>query len=230
MPQMQRRDAEMKRCTLDFPLTLKAASDDGVIEGYGSVFGVMDAYADIVAAGAFAESLKAHKAAGTMPAMLWQHDSDEPVGVWTEMVEDDKGLLVRGRLAMGTTRGREASELLKMRAINGLSIGFYSRQWSYDTETDVRTLTAVDLWEVSLVTFPANREARVQSVKSIDDLATLKDCERLLRDAGGFSRSEATALVSRIKALGGRSDSDGGQQAAELMQALARRNVFTVNN
>jgi HK97 family phage prohead protease len=219
----------MKRCTLDFPLTVKAAGDDGVIEGYGSVFGVMDAYADIVAAGAFAESLKAHKAAGTMPAMLWQHDSDEPVGVWTEMVEDDKGLLVRGRLAMGTTRGREASELLKMRAINGLSIGFYSRQWSYDTETDVRTLTAVDLWEVSLVTFPANREARVQSVKSIDDLATLKDCERLLRDAGGFSRSEATALVSRIKALGGRSDSDGGQQADELLQALARRNVFTVN-
>lgn len=230
MPQMQQRDAAMQRCTLDFPLTLKAAGDDGVIEGYGSVFGVMDAYADIVAAGAFAESLKAHKAAGTMPAMLWQHDSDEPVGVWTEMVEDDKGLLVRGRLAMGTTRGREASELLKMRAINGLSIGFYSRQWSYDAETDVRTLTAVDLWEVSLVTFPANREARVQSVKSIDDLATLKDCERLLRDAGGFSRSEATALVSRIKALGGRSDSDGGQQAAELMQALARRNVFTVNN
>lgn len=230
MPQMQRREAAMQRCTLDFPLTLKAAGDDGVIEGYGSVFGVMDAYADIVAAGAFAESLKAHKASGTMPAMLWQHDSDEPVGVWTEMVEDDKGLLVRGRLAMGTTRGREASELLKMRAINGLSIGFYSRQWSYDTETDVRTLTAVDLWEVSLVTFPANREARVQSVKSIDDLATLKDCERLLRDAGGFSRSEATALVSRIKALGGRSDSDGGQQAAELMQALARRNVFTVNN
>jgi HK97 family phage prohead protease len=227
---MQQRDAAMQRCTLDFPLTLKAAGDDGVIEGYGSVFGVMDAYADIVAAGAFAESLKAHKAAGTMPAMLWQHDSDEPVGVWTEMVEDDKGLLVRGRLAMGTTRGREASELLKMRAINGLSIGFYSRQWSYDAETDVRTLTAVDLWEVSLVTFPANREARVQSVKSIDDLATLKDCERLLRDAGGFSRSEATALVSRIKALGGRSDSDGGQQAAELMQALARRNVFTVNN
>ncbi len=220
----------MQRCTLDFPLTLKAAGDDGVIEGYGSVFGVMDAYADIVAAGAFAESLKAHKAAGTMPAMLWQHDSDEPVGVWTEMVEDDKGLLVRGRLAMGTTRGREASELLKMRAINGLSIGFYSRQWSYDTETDVRTLTAVDLWEVSLVTFPANRDARVQSIKSIDDLATLKDCERLLRDAGGFSRSEATALVSRIKSLGGRSDSDGGQQAAELMQALARRNVFTVNN
>lgn len=230
MPQMQRREAAMQRCTLDFPLTLKAAGDDGVIEGYGSVFGVMDAYADIVAAGAFAESLKAHKAAGTMPAMLWQHDSDEPVGVWTEMVEDDKGLLVRGRLAMGTTRGREASELLKMRAINGLSIGFYSRQWSYDTETDVRTLTAVDLWEVSLVTFPANRDARVQSIKSIDDLATLKDCERLLRDAGGFSRSEATALVSRIKSLGGRSDSDGGQQAAELMQALARRNVFTVNN
>lgn len=227
---MQRKRSDSTRLQLAFPLALKAAGDDGAIEGYGSVFGVRDAYSDIVAAGAFAASLASHKSAGTMPAMLWQHDSDEPIGVWSAMVEDDKGLKVSGRLAMETTRGREAHALLKMGAINGLSIGFYSKQWAYDRESDIRTLTEVDLWEVSLVTFPANTAARIQSVKSIDDLSTLKDCERHLRDAGGFSRSEATALVSRIKALGGRSDSDGGQEAAELLQSLARRNVFTVNN
>lgn len=227
---MQHKRDTSSRMRLAFPLSIKAAGDEGKVEGYGSVFNVMDAYADIVAPGAFALSLKAHKAAGTMPAMLWQHDSDEPVGVWDDMTEDEHGLRVTGRLAMDTIRGREAQSLLKMGAISGLSIGFYSREWSYNAETDVRTLTSVDLWEVSLVTFPANQSARVQSVKSIDDLATLKDCERHLRDAGGFSRSEATAIVSRIKALGGRSDSDGGQQVAELIQTLARRNVFTVNN
>lgn len=227
---MQRKRSDSTRLQLAFPLALKAAGDDGAIEGYGSVFGVRDAYSDIVAAGAFAASLASHKSAGTMPAMLWQHDSDEPIGVWTAMVEDEKGLRVTGRLAMETTRGREAHALLKMGAINGLSIGFYSKQWNYDRDSDIRTLTEVELWEVSLVTFPANQAARVQSVKTIDDLATLKDCERHLRDAGGFSRSEATAIVSRIKALGGRSDSDGGQQADELLHALARRNVFTVNN
>lgn len=227
---MQCKRDTSARMRLAFPLSIKAAGDEGKVEGYGSVFSVMDAYADIVAPGAFASSLKAHKAAGTMPAMLWQHDSDEPVGVWDDMTEDEHGLRVTGRLAMDTIRGREAQSLLKMGAISGLSIGFYSREWSYNAETDVRTLTSVDLWEVSLVTFPANQSARVQSVKAIDDLATLKDCERHLRDAGGFSRSEATAIVSRIKALGGRSDSDGGQQVAELIKTLARRNVFTVNN
>lgn len=216
----------MDRKSIDVGFQVKALSDDGMIEGYGSVFGVRDSYSDIVAAGAFKASLAAHKAAGTMPALLWQHRSDEPIGVWTSMVEDQKGLAVVGQLAMDTTRGREAHALLKMRAINGLSIGFYSKEWKYDTENDVRTLTEVDLWETSLVTFPANSAARVTAVKSIEALESLREVEMMLRDRG-FSKTEAVALVAKIKGMrpGDPVSPDGGpgDPVAELVAALKRR-------
>jgi HK97 family phage prohead protease len=140
-----------------------------------------------------------------MPAMLWQHDSNEPIGVWTEMVEDSKGLRIKGKLALDTTRGKEAHALLKMGALNGLSIGFVSKQWAYDRETEVRTLTEIDLWEVSLVTFPANEKARVTNVKAADELATPKDAERILRDAG-FSKSDATGFCVARHADGRRAE------------------------
>ena len=216
----------MDRKSIDVGFQVKALSDDGMIEGYGSVFGVRDSYSDIVAAGAFKASLAAHKAAGTMPALLWQHRSDEPIGVWTSMVEDQKGLAVVGQLAMDTTRGREAHALLKMRAINGLSIGFYSKEWNYDTENDVRTLTEVDLWETSLVTFPANSAARVTAVKSIETLESLREVEMMLRDRG-FTKTEAVALVAKIKGMrpGDPVSPDGGpgDPVAELVAALKRR-------
>lgn len=193
---------KMERKHIDVGFQVKAVSEDGVIEGYGSVFGVRDAYSDIVAAGAFKASLSAHKAAGTMPALLWQHNADEPIGVWTDMVEDDRGLSIRGKLALDTVRGKEAHALVKMGALNGLSIGFYSKSWQYDTENEVRTLTEVELWEVSLVTFPANRAARVTDIRSATEgVALPKDAERILRDAG-FSKADATAFVSRVMRLG----------------------------
>ena len=216
----------MDRKNIDVGFQVKALSDDGMIEGYGSVFGVRDSYSDIVAAGAFNASLAANKAAGTMPALLWQHRADEPIGVWTSMVEDQKGLAVVGQLAMETTRGREAHALLKMRAINGLSIGFYSKEWKYDTENDVRTLTEVDLWETSLVTFPSNSAARVTAVKSIETLESLREVEMMLRDRG-FSKTEAVALVAKIKGMrpGDPVSPDGGpgDPVAELVAALKRR-------
>ena len=216
----------MDRKSIDVGFQVKALSDDGMIEGYGSVFGVRDSYSDIVAAGAFKASLAAHKAAGTMPALLWQHRADEPIGVWTSMVEDQKGLAVVGQLAMDTTRGREAHALLKMRAINGLSIGFYSKEWKYDTENDVRTLTEVDLWETSLVTFPSNSAARVTAVKSIETLESLREVEMMLRDRG-FTKTEAVALVAKIKGMrpGDPVSPDGGpgDPVAELVAALKRR-------
>lgn len=169
---LERKDAAGGREVRSFALQIKATGDDGTVEGYGSVFGVRDNYDDVIAKGAFIQSLKDHKAAGTMPAMLWQHDADKPIGVWTEMVEDEKGLRIKGQLAMETVKGKEAHALLKMGALNGLSIGFMSKEWAYDRETEVRTLTAIDLWEVSLVTFPANEKARVTNVKaSPDDVA-----------------------------------------------------------
>ena len=216
----ERKDAGGGREVRSFALQIKAAGDDGTVEGYGSVFGVRDNYDDVIAKGAFVKSLKDHKAAGTMPAMLWQHDADKPIGVWTEMVEDEKGLRIKGQLAMETIKGKEAHALLKMGALNGLSIGFMSKEWAYDRETEVRTLTAIDLWEVSLVTFPANEKARVTNVKSADEMATPKDAEKALRDAG-FSKSDATAFVSRVMRMG-EVRSDSANSTAVAMKAADR--------
>lgn len=206
---------------LDIPFKVKAVSDDGLFSGYGSVFGVVDSYQEVVAPGAFKESLDSR-----VPSLLWQHRSGEPIGVYTAVKEDNVGLHVEGKLALKTTRGAEAYELLKMGAISGLSIGFVTREDSYDRVTSIRTLKKVDLWEVSLVTFPANEAARVANVKSIESINTLSDAETFLRDAGGLSKREALAFVARIKSLPGRSDSD---ELGELA-ALLKRNtsLFTV--
>lgn len=201
---------------LDIPFKIKAVSEDGLFSGYGSVFGVVDSYQEVVAAGAFKESLDSR-----MPALLWQHRSGEPIGVYTTVKEDNIGLYLEGKLALKTARGAEAYELLKMSAISGLSIGFVTREDSYDRVTGVRTLKKVDLWEVSLVTFPANDSARVANVKSIESIKSLSEAEAYLREAGGLSKGEAVAMLARIKSLQGRSESDG---LGEL-QALIQRNT-----
>lgn len=208
---------------LDFGFELKSISDTGTFEGYGSVFGVKDSYDEIVAPGAFADSLAAHKQAGTMPALLWQHRSGEPIGIYTSMSEDNIGLKVSGQLAIKTARGAEAYELLKMKAISGLSIGFVPREDSYDKLTGITTLKKVDLWETSLVTFPANDAARVQGVKSIETIEDLKSAEQYLRDSG-LSRREAVAFIARVKGLG-QSDSDEGGMK-QIVEALKRRDAI----
>lgn len=212
----------MKNKTMDFDFKVKSISDTGVFEGYGSVFGVKDSYDEIVAPGAFADSLSAHKAKGTMPALLWQHRSDEPIGIYTDMAEDSIGLKLTGQLALKTARGMEAYELLKMNAISGLSIGFVPRSDSYDKVTGIRTLHKLDLWETSLVTFPANDAARVQNVKSIEELPDLKSIEQCLRDAG-FSRRESVTLISRIKEL---KQGDPETDLSEIKAALKRREAI----
>ncbi|AOZ06774.1 HK97 family phage prohead protease [Cupriavidus malaysiensis] len=219
---LERRSAVGGREIRNFALQLKATGDDGTVEGYGSVFGVRDNYDDVIAKGAFAATLAQHKSDGTMPAMLWQHDATEPIGVWTEMVEDAKGLRIKGQLALDTTRGKEAYALLKLGALNGLSIGFVSKQWAYDRDTEVRTLTELDLWEVSLVTFPANEKARVTNIKGAsEELVVPKDAERILRDAG-FSKADATAFVSRVMRMGEerRDSADSTAQALRAAQRL----------
>lgn len=201
---------------LDVPFKVKAVSDDGLFSGYGSVFGVVDSYKEVVVSGAFRESLE-----GRVPSLLWQHRSGEPIGVYTKVSEDNVGLHVEGKLALKTARGAEAYELLKMGAISGLSIGYVTREDSYDKVSGVRTLKKLDLWEVSLVTFPANDSARVATVKSIESLSTLSEAEAFLREAGGLSRREALAVMARIKSLHGRSDSD---ELGDLA-ALVKRNT-----
>ena len=218
IPKLEVRHAAGGRQVRSFALQIKAAGTDGSVEGYGSVFGVRDNYDDVIVAGAFQASLAAHRAAGTMPAMLWQHDATEPIGIWTEIVEDAKGLRMKGMLALDTARGKEAYALLKMGALNGLSIGFMSKKWSY--EGDLRILAEVDLWEVSMVTFPANEAARITSVKSADDMSAPKDAERILREAG-FSKSDATAFVSRVMRMG-EARSDSANSTAKAMGAATR--------
>ena len=206
----------MNTNTRDFAFELKSIKADGTFEGYGSVFGVKDSYDEIVAPGAFADSLNTHRSAGTMPALLWQHRSGEPIGVYTSMAEDAYGLKLHGQLALKTQRGAEAYELLKMKAISGLSIGFQTREDSYDRLSGIRTLKRVDLWETSLVTFPANDAARVQGIKTG---LTIRDAEKALREVG-FSQSDAKVIVaSGFKTLTQREVDGGGD---ELLTVLAR--------
>lgn len=212
----------MNTKTLDFPFEIKAINEDGTFSGYGSVFGVVDSYDEIVAQGAFADSLSAQKQSGKMPALLWQHRSGEPIGVYTDMEEDNIGLKVSGKLALKTNRGMEAYELLKMNAINGLSIGFVPREDSFDRVTGIRTLKKVDLWEVSLVTFPANDAARVQSVKSIEELTDLKSAEAYLRDSAGMSRTQALAFIAKLKSLGQRDADEGMHHIIEAMKWISQ--------
>lgn len=201
--------------TATVPLKQKQMTDDGQFEGYGSVFGVRDSYGEIVAPGAFTASLAEHRAQGTLPALLWQHDARQPIGVYVDMREDDKGLFVKGQLTLDVPGGREAHALLKAGAINGLSIGFMPKKSEYDEDEEVRTLTEIDLWECSLVTFPANGSARVSGVKSIDDISGLSDWKNFecnLRDEGGYSNRAAAAMVAAAKRI---RDSERDAQSAK---------------
>lgn len=207
---------------LDKPFEIKDVSTSGTFAGYGSVYGNLDQGDDIVAPGAFADSLKSYAAKGSLPALLWQHKQSEPIGTYTAMREDDHGLYVEGKLALKTQRGAEAYELMQMKAISGMSIGFQTIEDDFDRKSGVRTILKGDLWEVSLVTFPMNDAARVMHIKSIEEVVDFKSAERLLRDAGGFSRSEAVALVSRIKSLT-QSESVDEDETRQLIKALALR-------
>ena len=216
---IETRDAIRRSQTCDYSFEVRAVGAQGEVEGYGSVFNTLDSYSDIVAPGAFAASLAEHKASNSMPAMLWQHDPSDPCGVWDEMKEDARGLFVKGRLLLDVEAGAKVHTLLKAKAISGLSIGFRSRKWSWDEASDVRTLTDIELWEVSWVTFPANPAAGLTGVKSADALAVPKDAEKTLRDAG-FSKSDATAFVSRVMRMGEKRS----ESAADLNRALASAN------
>lgn len=132
------------------------------VEGYACLFGIADLGRDMVLPGAFAQSLARTGAAGVR--MLYQHDPAEPVGVWTEMREDARGLLVRGRLSMAVARGRECAALIAEGALDGLSIGFKAVEARTDPRTRLRRLARIDLWEVSIVTFPMQPGARIAPV------------------------------------------------------------------
>ena len=205
---------------LNRPLEVKRIDElQGVFEGYGSVFGVEDHYRDVVERGAFAKTLAKWRAKGRLPALLWQHDSDRPIGVYEHMEEDEHGLAVRGRLLIeDVAQAREAWALIKAGAIGGLSIGYTTKQAEMDRQRGVLLLKEIDLWETSLVTFPANEDATITGIK------TIRDFERFLRDSG-FSRKEAVRIASngfdRRDA-----ESEADVEAADASRPRARRTRF----
>ncbi len=135
-------------------------SDDHVISGYASLFGTRDQGGDIVQKGAYAASLARLSKAGRGVKMLWQHDPAQPIGVWDEVREDASGLWVKGRILTAVDKGREAAALLDAGAIDGLSIGYRTLKSTKGAD-GARILSELELWEVSLVTFPMLSEARV---------------------------------------------------------------------
>jgi uncharacterized protein len=204
----------MKAKTMDYkylPLEVKA-TEDGMIEGYGSVFGNRDLGGDVVDSMAFDEDIANSKRI----KMLWQHDPDNVLGVWDKISKDEKGLKVKGRIATKTALGRDIAELARMGAIDGLSIGFMTKEEDWDGPT--RIIKRADLWEVSLVTFPMNQDARIDAVKAAD--MTEREIERLLTRDAKLSRSVAQALMEggmgAVKAM----RDAGGGGLAELAQFM----------
>ena len=209
-------------CHADFEL--KAYHDDeddeakGMFSGYASIFGNKDLGNDVVVQGAFQKSIRAKGARKIK--MLFQHDTKEPIGVYTKVREDAQGLYVEGKLAMQTQKGREVYELMKMGAIDGLSVGYRvdAKGYSYDDRGKKRYLKQVDLMEISAVTFPMNPKARVNAVKAEE--RTVRDWEAFLRDEGGLSRSESKVAASAVtKALDQR---EVGDEQSEVMKSIAK--------
>jgi len=213
---------ETKSETLDIQFEYKADADEqeaSVFSGYGSIFGNKDLGNDVVVEGAFAKSI-GRKGAKAVK-LLYQHRQDEPIGVFDEIIEDRRGLKVKGRLAMGTQRGREVYELMKMGALDGLSIGYRvdPKGVEYDEKGKRRYLKSVDLMEISAVTFPMNPRARVQAVKGAE--RTVREWEELLRDAGSLSRNEAKAAASAVAKVLEQRDAVK-EETPEVLDALSR--------
>lgn len=198
----------LERRVLTFEVrATEEAGDERTFEGYGSVFDAVDAMGDAVAKGAFRKSLATWRKRKKLPKLLLQHGGGffgggaedlVPIGKWTDMREDDVGLFVRGRLFdTGTDRANDTYAALKEGELDGLSIGFRTKKSKLDEETQIRTLTEIELWEVSLVTFPANDPARVTDVRSGNELPTERDFERWIRREGGFSDAQAKVIIAK---------------------------------
>lgn len=212
-------DTEIKKIVFESEVK---AGEQGVFSGYGSIFGNEDQGNDIVQKGAFTKSLKERPARKVK--MLFQHKTDEPIGVFEEIYEDQKGLFVKGRLALGTQKGRDAYELLKMGALDGMSIGFRAdpqKQGYNENKRGVRTLKEVDLMEISLVTFPMNESALITSVKG--NSKSIREWEEILRDAGGLSRTESKIGAKAIfKSLNpNQREAEQKQELVSLINKLA---------
>lgn len=198
-------------------LDLKKVNEDGEFEGYASIFGETDEGNDVVEKGAYKRTLKG-KSAVQRIKMLFQHDPSQPLGQWLDLHEDDKGLYVKGKLLTKVQRAAEVLEMMRAGILDGLSIGFRTVKAKYDDTTGVRRLLDVDLWEISIVTFPLLKTAKVTSVKGD---WTVRDVERVLREAGmdnAFAKLVASHGYDQAKS---RLSANGREADAGLQQLLA---------
>ena len=192
---------EKKTIAVPFEYEFKQVGDEeGIFEGLASPFGGKpDDFGDIIDAGAFKKTLRQGGRNGNGIAMLWQHESHNPIGIWITHIETEAGLEVKGRLAVKSTQGLDAFELMKIKALKGLSIGFEVNEFEENRKTKIRHLKEISLWEISPVTFPAQVRATITDVKSaIENAKNEKELEDALREAG-LSNKAALYVVSLCK-------------------------------
>jgi HK97 family phage prohead protease len=211
-------------------LDLKSLTDKGTFSGYGSVFNVLDKGGDIVVPGAFAESLSQWQKSGRSVPVLWQHKTDQPIGAWENLKEDDHGLLGEASLWLDDAPyARLAHKGMKTKTVTGLSIGYRVKEYSINQTTGVYTLQKLDLVEISVVTNPMNDDARVADVKSMVEagrMPSLSEFEKFLCEAGGFSKTQAKAIAGNgLSKLLARCEAEG-EKGDAILSALRG---FTLN-
>jgi len=229
-------------------LELKSLESTGEISGYASVFSTVDSHSEMTMPGCFAASLADHRRRGSRPKMFWQHDMAMPIGSWSEIHEDGKGLYVEGRLNMAVQKGREAYELLAAKDIDGLSIGYWPEEFEPDEKRPhITRLKRVKLAEVSIVSIGSCAPATIDSVKSelmedehfaqlrlklaAGELPSVREWERGLKVAFSLSNSQAERAAA---VLSKSTQGELGQSAkpADLVAALndvrAALNGFTL--
>lgn len=211
--------------TKDIPLNLKAIGAGGEVEGYASLFGVEDLGGDVVVKGAFTKSLAQNESKKRNIKMLWQHDPAQPIGVWEDVREDEKGLWVKGRILNDVAKGREAASLIEAGAIDGLSIGYRTVNSAKDAG-GLRLLTELQIWEVSFVTFPMLPGATVDIRKDVPQgiIEKLKAGDRLTeREFGrlvkGFDLSNSQAERAARVHLKGQGEPAKAVQSGEDYQS-----------
>ena len=215
---------KLEKKFIDVNLEIKAdsTSEDekfGFFEGYASTFGNTDKTDDIIEKGAFLQSLNDKKPSDIK--MFWNHYSDNLIGSYLELKEDERGLYVKGRINLMVEKGREAYALLKAGDLDKMSIGFRIKEANYNPDEDIRIIKKVDLFEISLVPIPANDMAEVVDVKSLDEVKSLGDVESLLKEKG-FSNNAQKTLIAKIKEFSNQRDveQDKKQREAETIKQL----------
>jgi len=212
---MERKTLSLNNCEIKLDKT-------GRFGGYASTFNNIDSYGDTILPGAYNETLEKNG----LPKMFVQHDSSMlPVGKWIEAKDDGKGLYVVGEFTPGMRLAEEAKAALEHETIDGLSIGFMLRKGDYKSSDDGRTIEKVaKLLEVSLVTFPADSYARINMKSEIEEIETVRDFERCLRESGVFSKSDVLTLINRAKVIFGDQKEQKSPDLSKLMAKLAQIN------